>query len=161
MGPYFVDGYHAARDMCYKFHSCWWHFHAGHGDSECVLTSRQNTSASLQHQCERTERRRQFIEKRGYRYVEIWECECIDMNKNNLNVQKFMSAQNPSFFKTMMPTKEQLLEAVVAEQLYGADEVDIRVPTQWPDIMRNRPDFSQRFSRHTAVPLFLYLLFVS
>ena len=154
VGLYFVDGYHAASHTCHGFQGCWWHFHAGHGDSECVLTSRQKTSASLQHRCERTERRRQFIEKRGYRYVEIWECEWIDMNKNNPNVQKFMSARNPSFFKTMTPTKEQLLEAVVAEQLYGVVEVDIRVPTQWPDIMKNRPDFSERFAQHTPYDYF-------
>ena len=98
VGLYFVERYHAASHTCYEFQGCWFHFHAGHGDSECVLTSRQKTSASLQHRCERTERRRQFIEKRGYHYLEIWECEWIDLNKNNPNVQKFMSAGEPFFF---------------------------------------------------------------
>ena len=61
---------------------------------------------------------------------------------------------NPSFFKTMTPTKEQLLEAMVAEQLYGAVEVVIRVPTQWPDIMKNRPDFRERFAQYTPYDYF-------
>ena len=152
VGPYFLDGYHAATRTAYEYQGCWWH--GAHGGSGCFLMTKHKNSDLMKQRWERKLRRRQFIEKKGYQFIEIWECEWITLKREEPDIQKFLEARNHSIFKQTQPTTEQLMDAVISENLFGALEVDIRVPSQWLDIVRNRPDFVKRFAQHSPYEYF-------
>jgi hypothetical protein len=59
------------------------------------------------------------------------------MRENSQELQNFIHERSPKFFKTNsnnILTQEDILQAVLKDELFGMVEVDIRVPEKWGDI---------------------------
>ena len=122
-----VNGFHAQTQTVYQFHGCYWHGH------DCALNrgkefndKRKKPMAEL---LEQTRTNTVYIRRKGYRVVEMWECEWLDMNKTNRELQQFIATEVRRLLdqvKIMSP--ERILSEVRNERLFGCVEVDIRVP---------------------------------
>ena len=78
---------------------------------------------------EETRSNSDYITLQGYNLIEGWECEWIEMQKKNKDLQEFISTtlRRPlDQVKTM--TEETVLASAVEGTLFGCVECDIRVP---------------------------------
>ena len=122
-----VDGFHAQTQTVYQFHGCYWHGH------DCSLNrgkefndKRKKSMAEL---LEETRANTEYINSKGCRVVEMWECKWRDMKKTNRELQRFIATEVRRLLdqvKVMSP--ERILSEVRNERLFGCVEVDIRVP---------------------------------
>ena len=93
---------------------------------------------------ESTAEKIEYIMAEGYKVVELWECEWYEMIKQDKTLKKFVKDhQRPCDWKINM-TEEQILHSVVHDKIFGALEVDIRVPdhlkakfAEMPPIFKN------------------------
>ena len=69
------------------------------------------------------------------------------MKKNDQGVKSFVEARNPSCFKRSSPTVSQMLKAVIDGRLFGAVECDLHVPDSWPEPVKKRNDYEERFEK--------------
>ncbi|KAL9973270.1 hypothetical protein ACROYT_G019700 [Oculina patagonica] len=122
-----LDGFHAPSQTVFQFHGCWWHGHNCHlTHGKEMNEKRKKTMAEL---LKETRDISQYIVERGYKLVEIYECEWLRLKRTNSTVQKFLSTtfQRPLDHHKSL-TKEQILRAICDESLFGVVECDIRVP---------------------------------
>ncbi len=66
----------------------------------------------------------------------IWECEYRDQLNEDTDMNDFVIAQYPQFYKNNRQSVSQqtILDAVVDETLFGFVEVDISVPDSWDQV---------------------------
>ena len=122
-----VDGFNAQTQTVYQFHGCFWHGH------DCALNQgkdfnekRKKPMAEL---LEETRANTEYIESKGYRVVEMWECQWRETKKTKRELQRFIATEirrKLDQVKTM--SAERILSEVRNERLFGCVEVDIRVP---------------------------------
>ena len=72
-----VDGYEPSTKTVYQYHGCKWH------GCTC-LKSRTNTDKNRYVETKGTE---EWIKKRGYKVVSVWECEKPSKKKQSFKVQ--------------------------------------------------------------------------
>jgi hypothetical protein len=68
----------------------------------------------------------QYIKDQGYNVVEMWECQWLASIKRDPELSRFIKSRKRDGLVTM--TEDQILTAVMDEKLFGALEVDIKVP---------------------------------
>ena len=78
---------------------------------------------------EETRANTEYIRSKGYRVVEMWECEWRRMKKTNPELQRFIATEvRRTLDKVKIMSAERILSEVRNERLFGCVEVDIRVP---------------------------------
>ena len=78
---------------------------------------------------EETRANTEYIRSKGYRVVEMWECEWRRMKKTNPELQRFIATEvRRTLDKVKIMSTERILSEVRNERLFGCVEVDIRVP---------------------------------
>ena len=77
---------------------------------------------------QQTLEKREYIEQLGYEYVEMWECEFMRLNKSNKDLQTFLQSIQPPLYRKTTMTEEEIVQAVLNDQIFGCIECDIRVP---------------------------------
>ncbi|CAC5412807.1 unnamed protein product [Mytilus coruscus] len=92
IGPFLADGYHEILDgekIVYEFHGCFWH-----ACPECFAMSTMNpvTCTSMFDLYQRTVDKRSFLEKKGNKYIFIWECEFDKEVGSNTDLNKFVKS---------------------------------------------------------------------
>ena len=92
IGPFLVDGYQETLDgdtIVYEFHGCFWH-----ACPKCFAKSTMNpvTGTSMSDLYQRTLDKRSFLEKNGYKYICIWECEFDKEVESNMDLNKYMKS---------------------------------------------------------------------
>ncbi|XP_031574896.1 uncharacterized protein LOC116308572 [Actinia tenebrosa] len=122
-----VDGFHGPSQTVFQFHGCYIHGH------QCHLTKgktwnelRKKPMAELRYE---TQVNTKYIRSEGYTVIEMWECEWRRMKKTIPAIKEFLGVkfQRPmDKYKTL--THDQILQAVLDEQLFGVVECDICVP---------------------------------
>ena len=76
-------------------------------------------------------------------------------NNNNVLITLFFFFNRwKSCFKQRRPTPNDILKAVENDQFFGAVEVDISVPDEWPAELKQRADFTQKFGAYTPYEYF-------
>jgi hypothetical protein len=75
---------------------------------------------------QRTRDKIQYIKDQGYNVVEMWECQWLASIKRDPELSRFIKSRKRDGLVTM--TEDQILTAVMDEKLFGALEVDIKVP---------------------------------
>ena len=98
-------------------------------------------------------RREQFLKDRGVLVTSIWECQFQKEKKENPEFKAFCQKRWPTCFKTW-PNTSKIIEAIQKGKFFGAVEVDIAVPEQWNQRIRNRSDFQQKFAPFTPKTYF-------
>lgn len=84
IGSYKVDGLHGKT--VYEFHGCWWH-----GCPKCMKRRHQLTADQIltaEEAYQRTVKRKQYIEDKGYTVIEMWECTLNFELKKNLEMKE-------------------------------------------------------------------------
>ena len=81
---------------------------------------------SLNDLYQRTQDKIQYIKDQGYNVVEMWECQWLASIKRDPELSRFIKSRKRDGLVTM--TEDQILTAVMDEKLFGALEVDIKVP---------------------------------
>ncbi|CAC5379378.1 unnamed protein product [Mytilus coruscus] len=92
IGPFLADGFHETLDgekIVYEFHGCFWH-----ACPKCFAMSTMNpvTGTSMSDLYQRTVDKRSFLEKNGYTYICIWECEFDKDVESNTELNKFVKS---------------------------------------------------------------------
>ena len=78
---------------------------------------------------EETRANTEYIRSKGYRVVEMWECEWRRIKRGNRELQRFIATEVRRTLDTIkIMSPERILSEVRNERLFGCVEVDIRVP---------------------------------
>ena len=78
---------------------------------------------------EETRANTEYIRSKGYRVVEMWECEWPQMKRTNRELQRFIATEVRRTLDTIkIMSLEGILSEVRNECLFGCVEVDIHVP---------------------------------
>ena len=76
---------------------------------------------------EETRANTEYIHSKGYRVVEMWECEWPQMKRTNRELQRFITTEVRRTLDTIkIMSLEGILSEVRNERLFGCLEVDIR-----------------------------------
>ena len=122
-----VDGFNPETRTVYQFHGCYWHGH------DCALNrgkefneKRKKPMAEL---LEETRANTEYIRSKGYRVVELYECEWRQLKRTNRELQRFIATEvRRTLDKVEVMSTERILSEVRNERLFGCVEVDIHVP---------------------------------
>ena len=111
----------------YQFQGCYWHGH------DCALNRGKEFNEKrykpMTELLEETRANTEYIRSKGYRVVEMWECEWRRMKKTNRELQRFIATEvRRTLDKVKIMSPERILSEVRNERLFGCVEVDIRVP---------------------------------
>jgi hypothetical protein len=70
--PYYADGYDLVNNTIYEFNGCYWH-----GCSRCFPPDEKNKNSGILYKDLKTKtlKKEQIIISKGYKYVDIWECD--------------------------------------------------------------------------------------
>ncbi|CAG2214664.1 unnamed protein product [Mytilus edulis] len=90
IGSFLIDRYRETEEgerEVYEFHDCFWH-----GCEQCFVRSTVNpeTSNTIVYLFQRTMNKRSFLEKDGYKYISIWECQFDNELKSNVQMRNFV-----------------------------------------------------------------------
>ena len=86
-----VDGFHTQTQTVYQLHGCYWHGH------DCAL----NREKKLNDKCkkpmagllEETRANTQYIRSKGYRVVEVWDCDWPQLKRTSHELQRFITTE--------------------------------------------------------------------
>jgi hypothetical protein len=70
----------------------------------------------------------QYIKEQGYNVVKMWECQWCASIKRDPELSRFIEHRKRPCDGLVTRTEDQLLAAVLHDQLLGALEVDLHVP---------------------------------
>ena len=122
-----VDGFNVESQTVYQFQGCYWHGH------DCALNRgkevNEKRNKPMTELLEETRANTEYIRSKGYRVVEMWECEWRRMKRTNRELQRFIATEvrrTLDTIKIMSPVR--ILSEVRQDRLFGCVEVDIRVP---------------------------------
>ena len=78
---------------------------------------------------EETRANTQYIRSKGYRVVEVWDCDLLQLKRTSHELQRFITTEvRRTLDKVKIMSPEQILSEVRNERLFGCVEGDIRVP---------------------------------
>ena len=120
-----VDGFNVESQTVYQFQGCYWHGH------DCALNrgKEANEKRNKPELLEETRADTKYMRSKGYRVVEMWECEWRRMKRTNRELQRFIATELRRTLDTIkIMSPERILREVRQDRLFGCVEVDIRVP---------------------------------
>ena len=134
IGPFRADGFNPSSNTVFEFHGCYFHGHICQNTKNIRNEKWHYNKDALFKQ---TQTRKEYITSLGYKVREIWECEFDDMCSENKSLKDFLKKQSPSFLSKHpgCVTEKIIINAVKNEELFGMVEVDIEVPSEWPEDM--------------------------
>ena len=87
---YSLDGYQPDGHMVCEFHGCFWHGCHLRRYPQCTEEHRRLFDRSMDDAWMVTERKMQFLRERGYRVVEMWECQWNRLKTEDPDVRAFV-----------------------------------------------------------------------
>ena len=122
-----VDGFNAQTQAVYQFHGCYWHCHDCSLNREKEFNGKRNKPMS--ELLEETRANTEYIRSKGYRVVELWECDWRQMKRTNQELQRFITTEVRRTLDTIkIMSRGRILSEVRNGRLFGCVEVNIRVP---------------------------------
>ena len=86
----------------------------------------------------------EYLKDRGYDVKQMWECEWERRKKEDNHLKDFVKTLKRPCDAYYTMTEDQILQAVMNDQLFGALEVDVHVPNdlktkfaEMPPIFKN------------------------
>ena len=80
--------------------------------------------------------RKDYIQQKGYKIIEMWECEWCSFYKTDASVKSYLRANFP--YKRPL-SEEQLSQRIIDGRLFGYVQCDIEVPEHLCDYFSNFP----------------------
>ena len=85
---------------------------------------------------EQDQMRKEYIQQKGYKNIEMWECEWWSLYKTDVPVKSYLRANFP-YERSL--SEEQLLQGIFDGRLFGYVQCDIEVPEHLRDYFSNFP----------------------
>ena len=138
-----VDGYCKETKIVYNFHGCWFH-----GCLVCYPKNRNINSKSsnnrysktLSDKWKHTQQIAQYIRECGFNLIEMWECKWKEFKKTHQIANPY-ALPTEHFYRM---SQQQLLDHIRRGEIFGAAEIDIKVPdylksffADFPPIFKN------------------------
>ena len=155
VGPYKLDGYSTSgnRKHAFEYNGCYTH---GHDPEHCKFRRNisRETREFLAKQNEATKSREQYIRSTGIELTVIYECEFMQLKRDNPEIKSVINDMLPQFYVNhpRCASSSTILKAVESGELTGLIQVDIRVPDVWPHGKERDMSPQQYFSEMS--PLF-------
>ena len=80
--------------------------------------------------------RKEYIQQKGYKIIQMWECEWWSLYKSDAPIKSYLQANFP--YKRPL-SEEQLLQGISDGRLFGYVQCDIEVPEHLRDYLSNFP----------------------
>ena len=80
--------------------------------------------------------RKEYIQQKGYKVIEMWECEWWSLYKTDAPVKSYLRANFP--YKRPL-SEEELLQGIIDGRLFGYVQCDIEVPERLRSYFSNFP----------------------
>ena len=133
-----VDGWCNETKTAYNFHGCWFH-----GCLDCYPKNRDIQSKSgdkryvktFNEKLKHTLKIAQYIRECGFNLIEIWECQWKEIKKAH-------QITNPYTLPTehiYRMTQQQLIDHIRKGEIFGAAEIDIKVPNHLKNFFADFP----------------------
>ena len=153
IGPFRVDGFNLDSNTVYEFYGCYFHGHICKNTKNIRNEKWHYNKDSL---FRNTQNRREYITTLGYKIKEIWECEFDSMCSENKPLKEFIRSRCPTFISKhpRCVDEKTIINAVRNEDLFGMVEVDIEVPSEWPEDIKENFDVSPYDYFKEMSPLF-------
>ena len=84
--------------------------------------------------------RKEYIQQKGYKIIELWECEWWSLYKTDAPVKSYLRANFPN---ERHLSEEQFLQGIIDGRLFGYVQCDSEVPEHLRDFFSNFPHFSK------------------
>ena len=94
IGRYPVDGFDSANQTIYEFYGCYFHGHRCEANQN-EFNDKCGVPVSVIY--EQTIQRKKYLEERGYKVIDIWECEYISMRKTDKDLKVFSAELHSRF----------------------------------------------------------------
>ncbi len=107
------------KGLILQFDGCYFHGH------ECYLTKHVTDKKLMQERAKKTAKRNEYYLKEGYDLLVERECSFLAKMRHDPALQKMVDEGRPEFYKDHKGTvtKDQLLQAVREDKIFGALEV--------------------------------------
>ena len=125
IGPYYADGFHLETGKVFEYMGCYFHGH------NCHLNKNDKDKKD---KYERTIKRLDFIKSRNFPVEIMWECEFMEMKKND-KIKQFIADRSPPFYRCHPHAVNEttILDCVRNNTFFGAIECDVHVPPELTD----------------------------
>ena len=131
-----VDGYCKETKTVYQFHGCYFHGHRCHLNNKTFNKTKNCSMEELRRQTAETSK---YIKEEGYNLVEIWECEWRELIQTNSTIKSFVQEHTPPFRHQRDMTEDEIIQAVMKDELFGVVECDITVPSHLETYFEEMP----------------------
>ncbi|XP_063966739.1 uncharacterized protein LOC135156886 [Lytechinus pictus] len=121
-----VDGFCAQTKQVFEFHGCYFHGHSCHLNKD--QTKNTKLGKSMPDLLKKTQEKQEYVERLGYEYISIWECQYKEMRKTDHKLSAFLTETFPPPKYGQGLTKDDLLSAIRCGDLFGFVQCDIHVP---------------------------------
>ena len=130
-----VDGWCQETQTVYQHQGCFWH------GCECLgKTVNEVKGVDMAVLREETRENTEYLEKLGYKVVEMWECDWKREKANNKELQKFIGMMHRRRMdKKQEMTEEEILQCVQEGTLFGMVECDIETPAELKSTFKEMP----------------------
>ena len=85
---------------------------------------------------EQDQMRKEYIQQKGYKIIEMWECNWWELYRTDAPVKSYLRANFP--YKRLL-SEEQLLQGIIDGRLFGYVQCDIEVPEHLRDYLSKFP----------------------
>ena len=129
-----VHGICFLRSTVFEAMGCYYHSCPNHEARPSLTDADIETGVKKRQQ---DEMRRDYIQRKGYQIVEVWECEWLcRLYKSDETVKSHLRENFP--YRRPL-SEEQLLEGIIDGRLFGYDQCDIELPQNLRDYLSNFP----------------------
>ena len=128
-----VDGFCAHCKNVFEAMGCFYHYFPCQ-EARPSLTEEDIERGNKKREMDQM--RKQYIKEKGYKFVEMWECEWWNLYKTTTCVKQHLRESFP--YKRPL-REESLLEQIKSGKLFGYVQCDIEVPEELKDKFANFP----------------------
>ena len=98
------------------------------------LTDNENKRSSKER--EQDQMRKNYIQQKGNKNIEMWECNCWELNRTDATVKNHPRANFP--YQRPL-SKERLMQEIKSRNLFGYVQCDLKVPEHLTSYFANFP----------------------
>ena len=116
-----VDGWCPDTKQVFEFQGCYYHGHP------CQKNPRHDEE-EMREKYKKTLAKRVYLERLGYEFIEMWECDFDILKKKDPQLRQFMEARKKPLDHRHKLSIDEIIRNIKSGKLFGCIECDISVP---------------------------------